>query len=335
MELARSLHRDILESQVGSILNKIHFKKRRNIMFFEDIFAQYVQECEKAGYEKEMYAMGEKWFSLVYYRLVSPFMKSLPKQILLPMLGNVWRGIGALDDIKVNVKGDTVELNTKNEAITRSVGPNQFMVGVFAGAYSVIIDRKLECTKKSQSKEKCNYTYSIGVKLGKIETKNRERFNKLNQMKPLKGFTIKDALRSGVFTSKENKLYFRGKVITTADSTIYHMVGNKKILLNCVAPISYNFFKDLIVKESTNEAKLKLLKTFLQIMGWGAITISGDMKKRITFNITNPPYGFQREDDNWDFLFQVILGYLWLLDKNFRLVGVIIGYHKVTVKYTT
>jgi len=53
-------------------------------------------------------------------------------------------------------------------------------------------------------------------------------------------------------------------------------------------------------------------------MGWGSINIMIE-DDRYVFKIENPPYGLQLEADNWSFLSEMILGYLWLIDNNFRL----------------
>ena len=319
MDLTLSLTKHSLETEVGSVLNSIHFRKRRNVMFFEGISAGYAKMCEDAGHGEEMFEIGEQWFRLIYYSLIPPFMKALPKPVLLPMLGNIWRGIGALDEIHVAAKKRGVVVDTKNEAITRTIGPNQFMAGVFAGAYSVVFNKTLEPAVAEQSKKRCHYFYKFGPALGEVKAKTRQRFNKLNQINTPKGFTVKAALTSGVFKNKDNKLYFRGALVATTDSTVYHLMGNRGIMLDGLAPFSHGFFAGLIEKKSKPEEKLTLLKTLLQVMGWGIVTIAGDLKKKISVSIKNPPYGFQKEDDNWEFLARVVLGYLWLVNPKLKL----------------
>ena len=52
-----------------------------------------------------------------------------------------------------------------------------------------------------------------------------------------------------------------------------------------------------------------------------------------TTKIKNPPLGIQKENDNWDFLILTILGYLWLIDKNFKIKEVGMG-KKLSVLYS-
>ncbi len=333
MRLSHSLHRGILEAQAGRILNKIQFKKRRNIMFFEGISANYIKECEKKGYGDRMYQLGEKWFSLIYSRLVPSFTAALPKKLLLPMLGSIWQGIGTIDSISVSLNGDNLIIKTENEAITRCIGPNKFMAGVYAGAYGIIFGRKLKCLKCEQGWHS-SYTYKLGAAARKPPAKTRGEFNKLNKMPIQPGFTIKDALRSGIFTSKNNKIYFRGSLVSITDSTIYHLVANEGPLMGDVARISHRLFSRLVKKESTNGEKLRLLKTLFQTMGWGIFTVSGDMKSSITVQVKHPPYGFQIEKDNWGFLIQALLGYLWLINPKLKAASTKIGHQRLLVHYS-
>ncbi len=76
-----------------------------------------------------------------------------------------------------------------------------------------------------------------------------------------------------------------------------------------------------------------MIKSVLQMMGWGTINIIIE-KKKIVFHINNLPYGLQLEKDNWNFLIRVILGYLWLLDKKFKIMNVKTCYKKLIVNYS-
>ena len=66
------------------------------------------------------------------------------------------------------------------------------------------------------------------------------------------------------------------------------------------------------------------LKTLLQTMGWGIITIVSK-DKEIMIEIRKPPFGIQKEDDNWNFIIQTILGYLWLINKKYKIKNIRAG----------
>ena len=67
-------------------------------------------------------------------------------------------------------------------------------------------------------------------------------------------------------------------------------------------------------------------------MGWGILTII-KKEKEIIIEIKNPPYGIQKESDNWDFIINVILGYLWVIDKKFRIIEIKCFFKKLIIKY--
>jgi len=141
-------------------------------------------------------------------------------------------------------------------------------------------------------------------------------------------------LKNKIFQLKgKNSIYFRGKRLSIVENTIFHLTGNRSILLDKVPHISYDFFEQIIEKDSADERKLTLLKTLLQTMGWGIIKISYRNKKIILIEIKNPPYGFQLEKDNWNFLIRVILGYLWFLDKDLKLVNIESSYKHLNIIY--
>jgi len=72
-----------MESVVGGIKNKFAVRSRRVTLFFEGILADYIKECEKAGYGDKIYDIGKKWGRLVSYSLGTKALKHLPPSILL------------------------------------------------------------------------------------------------------------------------------------------------------------------------------------------------------------------------------------------------------------
>ena len=78
MQLSESLRRNVMETVVGGVLNKFKIKNRRNVLFFEDILANYVKGCEDAGYGEEMKAIGQKWCILIMNQLTTKPLRKLP-----------------------------------------------------------------------------------------------------------------------------------------------------------------------------------------------------------------------------------------------------------------
>lgn len=336
MRLSYSLKKNILETYVGGIINKFKIRKRRDVLFFIDILAQYIKECEKAGYSKEMEEIGQKWMNLGIQQVVPEIFKKIPIFFLNKIMKKVWVNLGLVDDLHVIKKNNIIEIKTKNEGITRIIGKNSAMVGFYIGVLNVIFKSQIKCVKSLQIKKYCNYVFSIENKaFDNPPCKSKEDYNKLNFLSPIEGFTLKDALKKGIFhLKKDNRLYFRGKLIIPLENTGFHIVSNKGILLEKVSLISYKYFKEIIKEKTTKEEKLVLLKNLLQTMGWGLVNIIyHNDNKELLIEIKNPPYGLQLEKDKWDFLAQIILGYLWLLDRKFRIIDIKEDYKMLTIKF--
>jgi len=326
-----------MKVSVGSLLNKFKIRSRRNVLFFEDIIANYVKECEDAGYGNEMKTVAQKWCILTTKHLIPRYIKKLPLSLLFSILKIVWVNLGAMDDLKIVKKKDIVEIKTKNETITRIIGKNKCLTGFYAGILNVLLKSRVECVKVFQTKKYCNYTYKIikNKYFYTIKAKKKEIYDRLNQMPPFKGITLKDALKTNIFQLKNsNKLYFRGNPLWYVENTGFHILGNMKILLKRMPYISYNYFKNISEKESSNIEKLTLIKNLFQSMGWGILRIVNH-KKKILFEISYLPYGLQIEKDNWNLLINTILGYLWLINKKFKINSIKEYYKKLIIVYSS
>lgn len=335
MRLSESLRKNIFETSVGGIINRLKIRKRRSMFFFEEIYSEYVKMCEDNGYGKEMMEIGRDWMSMCFERVVMTSLKKIPPIILLnTIMKKLWVTSGLMNDFKASKAEGTVTVKTKEEGLTRFIGKNQLMVGFYIGVLSSLFKRELEPVNITQTKAECEYVFRItGKKVAPIKSKEKSVYDRLNYMETVKGFTIKDLLEKNVFQLRDNnRVYFRNKSISPIENTLFHIIGNRKILFDEIPKISYGHFKDIIM-DSSDDKKLTLLKTILQAMGWGIIKITAKGKK-IVFEIKSPPYGLQTNEDNWDFLTRVILGYLWILDKEFRIKQIRNDYKKLWVEYS-
>lgn len=335
MQLSELLERNVLNTNVGNILNRFKIKHRRIVLFFEDILANYIRECENAGYEKEMKEIGQKWCVLTTKQLVPEVLKKLPLSIFFLFLKKMWINMGLMDNLNIVKNKNIIKIETKNEGVTRIIGRNNTMLGFYTGVLNIFFKSQIECIESLQTKKYCNYVFTIENRPLEIyHCKTKKIYNKLNFLPNIEGLTLKDALKKRIFYLKENnKIYFRKKPIVTVENTGFHIVSNKDILLEKVPLISYKYFKEFIKEKTTKEKKLTLLKNLLQIMGWGFVNIIFN-NKYIIIEIKNPPYGLQLEKDNWNFLVQTIVGYLWLLDKNFKIINIEKNYKKLTIKFS-
>ncbi len=313
MRLSESLQRNVLESSAGRLFNKFKLKGRRNVLFFEDILSEYIRECERQNKGKELEEAGQKWMNLVMKLLIPSVFDKLPLFFLNNIMKKVWINVGLLEDIRVTKKGNIVTVNTVNERITKKIGENSFLPSLYEGILNIVFDSKVTLLDKKQRKGSNRYRFSITDCGFGVDSKKKEEYDRLNFSKR-SGLCLKDALKGGILQlDSHNRINFRGGIMHPMENSLFHILGDKGIMLDRLPNISYEFFSKIIDEKSSNESRLGLIKTILQVSGWGIVRIV--VNDRITFKIENPPYGLQAEEDNWDFIKGVILGYLWTIDK--------------------
>lgn len=335
MRLSVSIRKNLIQTNTGWITNRFKIKSRRNVLIFEEIIANYVKLCENSGHEAEIAEIGQKWMNLVMDRMVPNIFKRTPIFFLNNIMKKVWINLGLLSDLHAIKKNNKILIETREETVTRLIGKNECLTGFYAGILNVLFSSQVFCSKKIQTRKSCKYFYELlDKKFSPLPSKKKEQYDRLNLSSGSKGITLKSALESGIFQLKEdsNRILFRGKDLWYVENTGFHILGNRKILLDKVPKISYNFFRQIIIKKSSCDKKLNMIKTLLQSMGWGVVNII-NKKNRILFEISNLPHGMQIEEDNWDFLVEVILGYMWLIDKKFRINDKKCKHGKLVITY--
>lgn len=335
MRLSTSLSRNVMEATVGGLIYKFKIRGRRHVLFFEEIMANYIKECEKVGHVDEMRDIGREWGSLIIKQRVPDVLKKLPPHIFLNIvMGRIWVNLGLMDSLIATKKGELIEVQTKNEAVTRFNGKTAVSIGYYEGILSILNKSQVECIDSIQTKESCKYKFKIINVPFDVESKDKNAYLRLNYLPEIEGFTLKDALRKNIFQLNEkNQICFRKKLTPPVENTVFHLFSNRGILIEAVSDISYDYFKEIIQEDSSDEEKLVLLKTLLQVMGWGKVKFSKGLETAKMI-ISNPPYGLQKEKDNWDFLIMTVLGYLWTLDRGFRVSNIEESYKKIGISFS-
>lgn len=323
MKLSESLRRGIMETGAGGILNKFIGKKRRTTLFFEDILANYIKECEISGYSENMQNIGKRWSMLGFFALTPLPIRKLPVSLSFKIMKIVWTNLGILEDISSEVSNGVYRMNIRGDTITRIIGKNRFVVGGYIGLLSAVIGKEVECTQAVQTKNESDYTFRITEKdIPKQELmfKDKETYNRMNTLTSSVGVSLKDSVKKRIFQIKGNRIFFRGRSICNSESTLFHIFGTENIMMSKVNEISYEYFRSIIKEKTTSEKRLQTLKNILQIMGWGIINFVND-GPQIRLTIRKPPYGLQADDDNWNFILNVILGYIRIIDRKYKMVS--------------
>ncbi len=328
MRMSESIRKNIFEVSAGGVLNKLKIRRRRSTFFFEEIGSEYVRRCEISGHGKEMMQIGKEWMGMSLEQMLPGSLRKMPPTILINLvIKKLWITSGLMDDFRISKEKDTVAIRTRNEGLTRFMGKNRLMAGVYMGVLESVFNQEAGLIGSMQTRKECEYRFRLAP--GKPDhpaTKSKSEYDRLNYLKPVRGFTLKYLLEKKIFQLKRNNMiYFRGRSISPIESTLFHIIGNRGILLGDVPDIAYGYFKGIArlgtgkgTGQGSCTKKLFLIKTLLQAMGWGVIKIVVN-DNRIIFEIDSPPYGIQAEKDNWDFLARTILGYLWVIDRGFRL----------------
>ncbi|MBN2043113.1 MAG: hypothetical protein JW754_04890 [Candidatus Aenigmarchaeota archaeon] len=315
MRLSDSLKRGIMKSGVGGILNKFKIRSRRSTLFFEDIFSEYVMHCENNGKKKEMFNLAKKWASVSTQQLIPGWLKNVSDISVFNLAANnVWTNVGLVEYFDGKKDDDIVYVTTKREFLTRITGENEFMKGFFVGCVNGFFRKECDIVSSVQSRTECMYKIILRKEEFKIGAKDKKKYDTLNYLPAAIGFSLQDALKKNIFQLKEkNRIYFRKRPISPTENTIFHIISNEGPFLETVPEISFNYFKDILLK-GEEKRMLSMLKTLLQCMGWGVVKILEDVSK-IKIIIKSPPCGLQTEKENLVFIINVILGFLWTIDR--------------------
>lgn len=331
MRLSESLRKNVFETTAGGITNKFRIKKRRTTLFFEDILALYIRLCESGGHPDEMFDAGKEWGALGTTKLGKLRMfHSIT--LLNKVMNSVWNNIGLIDDFSVVKKGRLVTVRTRNEFITRVIGPSRFMEGFFAGCALSFLGREVRMAGSKASGGNATYVYEVLDGKSRVEGKDKETYNRMNSLPQSPGLTLKKSIEARVFSIRGNMIYFRGKSVIPVENTIFHILGARGILMDRVADISSAFFSGVLKEDATAEGRLLLLKNLMQTMGWCRMRIvrSGSAMR---IEIDNLPVGLQKSKDNWAFLAFLIIGYIRAADKNLSMRSVAEGDRKMTMVF--
>jgi hypothetical protein len=335
MRLSEFLRKNIIETKVGEVANKFKFHKRRDTLFFEELLARYVIECENKGFGMHIMEISRRWMLLYFTVLVPSPIKRMPKFFLLnSVMRKIWNNMGLIEDYHMEKDGDVVRIKTVNEAITRTVGANKLTVGFHMGIMEALFGLKANVLIIKQDKEHCEYEFRLEGTPLPAAARTKECYKTLNTMQPVRGYTLTDALKRKMIVMKDdNRMYFRSSPISPVENTLFHMIGELNIMPESMPRISYDFFRGVVRKDANKESKLSLLKTLFQVMGWGMVTILVKSDGGIIIEIRNPPHGLA-EQDNWTYLFRTFLGYLWLVDRRLRLASIRERPSSVTAEYS-
>jgi hypothetical protein len=319
MRMSELFRKRVFQAGVGGSVTRTRSVNRRHTLYFSGIFINYIKACEDSSYTEEMREIGRKWMLLFFTNLVPGAAKKLPLFILNNIMRKMWIATNLMEDFHIKEKDGLIEIRTKKEAVTKAIGENQFSVGLFIGICNALFKSEVDIISIFQTRDQNKYVFRLRNKPPcKIKSKSKEDYERLNSLSSIKGFTLDYALKKKILHLKDGKrIFFRGRPVNLVENTLFHLIGNKNILFKTIPEISYNFFID-VIEDSPPEKKLRLIKTILQIMGWGSIRILLEGSE-IIFEIKNPPHGIQGERDNWNFLAMSILGYLWLLDRKIRI----------------
>jgi hypothetical protein len=319
MRLSTSLHKNILESSVGFLMNKFKARGRRVTLFPEDILAEYIRRCEDSGLGGRVFDVTMRWTDLIYQSVLPPLIRKLPPEMLVNIImKKVWTTLGGVEDIRLSLGQDCLELRVKNDIITRLIGPTKCSAAVYNGTLSNVLNKNLRLKRLEFDGVWTRYSFELAGQKRARGEKKIKRY-KSTALDGIRGIDLNYALRMGILTLGErNTIYFRGRPLIFVENTIFHLLAAENILLDAIAGISFAYFEGLVEKSAPVEKKLLLLKTLIQVMGWGIPKIVWD-GRAIQVKIFNAPSGVQIEKDNYLFFVKTIEGYLKTINCNFSL----------------
>lgn len=334
MKISESLRRKTIEMAGGVILNYFKIKRRRDTFYFGDIPASYFLLCEKNGFGGVLREIGCKWMKLYFSVLIPDAFRRIPPEDLLNgVVKKIWINLGLMSGYYITRKGRNLTVETRDEGMTELIGRNAFLTGFHQGVLSALYRREVEITDILQTRKQCSYGFRITNKKSPIEGKRKEEYNRLNRIQLAKDITLKDMLRKRLVSLEGNKMYFRGRILYPIENTAIHLFSNQGPLLESVPRISREFFGELLKADSGHDEKMRLLRNLLQAMGWGVFSVARE-RDSLRIRIDNPPYGLQKEDDNWDFLIKMIHGYVMAVDGDYTSLKVKKNYRVLNIGFS-
>lgn len=322
MKFAESLRKEVMYSFVGCLINKLKLRRRRDVIFFGDIFNELIRVWNTKNPEL-LERIGKEWMSLYFISMVPSAMRKLPVNIFLnTVMKTIWHNLGLLDDLKAEHEGDIFTIRTRNENITNVIGNNHFLPGLYKGVLSVMLNSSVitESIKQTRDKRKYNvYKFRVSGKESEVEPREKEEYNKINNVNTMNDLTLPNAIKKKMITIEhDNRMYYNGHALSVVENTLFHILGEHSEFLEDVSGVSAEFFKKMLAKSGDDYLRIKLLKNVLQVMGWGIITVKLS-EDEIIFTIKSPPYGLRKTGDNWKFISETILGYIHTFKRNAKI----------------
>ena len=336
MRLSESLRRGIMKAYPGYLMNTFKLTKRRNVLFFEDIIANYIKKCEESGHGNELKDAAKTWARMSMENFTPDIFRNIPKSVGFALAEKVWQNIGLVEKLSGAADDDTITLRTKNESITRIIGKNKFMEGIYEGFLEFAYRSDIETLEAKQGRKTSIYRFRrLDTHRPAVSAKTRKDYERMNiSVSEESDHGLKTLIHSNIFQLREgNRIYFRGKPIMVLENTLFHLIGKSDICMGYVSGISQSFFGKIITRDSGDHEKLVMLKTIIQAMGWGQvkIAISG---RNISLDISNPPYGLQKYPENYSFLSETMLGFMCLIHKNIRIARIKQESRLLKISYT-
>ena len=162
MNISRMIGDNGVKIDAGVIINKLKIRKRRLVIFFEDIISEYIKTCEEEGFSDLIEMAAYDWSRIYSEMLMPDIIRKIPRRLCLnSFLPVIWKRAGLLDDFNATIKDGKIILRTRYEVLTRTYGKNRFCVGLYRGILEYLFKATCNLTEVVQNMEKCEYTYSI------------------------------------------------------------------------------------------------------------------------------------------------------------------------------
>jgi len=327
------LSKNLVESYVGGLISRFQVKRRRSVLFFDDIIADYARYCEDSGHWNMMLSAAEEAGVLMARLFIPGYMKTMPPSMVFNGPGKlIWKRTGLLSDIDFSIKDGTVRIETKDEAISDVIGCNSIAAGSWMGAASFLMGKRLALESISYKEPNSEYVFRVTHDPPRVpHSKPKERYDALNSYRMEEGFSLKDAISAGVIRTDGDLMYFRGRRLFYSENTLFHLLS-KCPDIGRVSVISARFFDDIIDAEATDKEKLRLMKTLLQSMGWGITNSIMKENGDVRVVLESPPVGLQVAE-NYKFLVNTIHGYMMAVDERFVLRDSVYAGRKLTMDF--
>ena len=162
-----------------------------------------------------------------------------------------------------------------------------------------------------QEKLEVKYRFKVEESDFVVPSLDRKKYA-LNKIKNAQlGIDLKEGLTKGLLKIDANNIpFFREQRMTMTEVTLFPLLSALPISFTGLEKAAQAFMKKQLDPTADTTSQYRLLKTFLEVCGWGQVMIELEDDRLVQMKITSYPLGLQKDNDQGGFIDHYLSGLL-------------------------